>query len=260
MDFIELLFLGTGTSTGVPEIGCQCEVCTSSDPRDRRMRPSVLISYPGCRVLVDTTPELRLQCITHGVLTIDAVVYTHAHADHIMGLDDLRKFNVVSGKPLDVWADERTHEGLEKCFSYAFEPPDPASPLFRPQLMGKKIDGPFVIGGQTWTPIKLFHGELPVLGFRVGKLAYCTDVNRIPEESFDLLQDLDILVLDALRRDKHTTHFCLEQAIEAAERIGAKQTLFTHIAHRMGHAETNATLAPNMQLACDGQRVRAGQM
>ena len=258
MDAIELLFLGTGTSAGIPMIGCHCPVCTSVDPHDSRTRPSVVISYGGTHVLIDTTPELRLQCVANGVNRIHAVVYTHAHADHIMGLDDVRRFNAISGGPLDVWADDRTHKVLSRCFEYAFKAPDPASRLFRPHLEPRTIVGPFDIGGQTWTPIDLLHGQMPVLGFRVGKLAYCTDVNRIPEESFAKLQGLDVLVLDGLQRERHTTHFSLEQAMEAASRIGARQTYFTHIAHGMAHEATNRSLPENMRLAYDGQRVTAG--
>jgi phosphoribosyl 1,2-cyclic phosphate phosphodiesterase len=257
VDAIELLFLGTGTSAGIPMIGCHCEVCSSPDPRDRRMRPSVVISYANTRVLIDTTPELRLQCLANDVDRIDAVVYTHAHADHVMGLDDVRRFNAILGGPLDLWADEPTYSTLHRCFSYAFMSPSRDLKVFRPHLVHRPIAGPFQIGPATWTPIKLLHGEMPVLGFRVGNLAYCTDVSEIPEESFPLLEGLDVLVLDALQRERHTTHFSLEEALEASHRIGAKQTLFTHIAHRMAHAATNRTLPDNMQLAYDGQRITA---
>src|SRR5688572_7718275 len=139
---IELLFLGTGTSAGVPMIGCRCDVCRSPDPRDKRNRASVVISYNGRRVLVDTTPELRLQCVTHGVESIDALVYTHAHADHVMGLDDVRRFNAITGAPLDVWADDRTYETIGTCFGYAFREPDPATKLFRPHLVRRAIRPP----------------------------------------------------------------------------------------------------------------------
>lgn len=253
---IELLFLGTGTSAGIPMIGCHCPVCTSSDPRDRRTRPSVLISLGSTRVLVDTSPELRLQCVSNGVDAIDAVVFTHAHADHIMGLDDVRRFNALKGGPLDVWADDRTWAPLSRCFGYAFQEPPPDPKVFRPHLIRRAIHGPFSIGPMRWHPIELLHGEMPVLGFRVGKLAYCTDVSRIPEPSFDLLHGLDVLVLDALQHKKHFTHFNLSEAMEAARRIGARQTWFTHIAHGLAHEETNRSLPSDMQLAHDGLRVR----
>jgi len=254
---IELLFLGTGTSAGVPMIGCHCPVCESPDPHDKRSRPSVLISYDGLRVLVDTAPELRMQCVTNRIDMIDAVVFTHAHADHIMGLDDVRRFNAISGKSLDVWADQFTFDSLSSCFGYAFLRPGEGPNVFRPQLVWRRIEGPFRIGEREWTPIPLIHGDWPVLGFRVGRLAYCTDVSRIPDDSWALLHDLDVLVLDALQPRKHPTHFNLEEAIDAAERIGAGQTLFTHITHAMFHGQTNDRLPANMKLAYDGQRVVA---
>jgi phosphoribosyl 1,2-cyclic phosphate phosphodiesterase len=230
-------------------------MCSSSDPRDKRTRPSVVISYGGRNVLVDTTPELRLQCVANRVDMIDAVVYTHAHADHIMGLDDVRRFNALRKGPLDVWADEKTHAALQACFGYAFKEPDPASKLFRPHLVPRMIDGPFELLGETWMPVKLMHAKHEVLGFRIGNLAYCTDVSFIPEESFELLRGVDVLVLDALQDIPHVAHFSLAQAIEAAKRIGARETWFTHIAHRMGHEATNRSLPGNMQLAHDGLRV-----
>ena len=273
MSSVELLFLGSGTSAGVPMIGCHCPVCTSRDPHDQRTRASVVISYEGpahgsrasgsqsqaawTRVLVDTTPELRLQCCWNDVHRIDAVVFTHAHADHIMGLDDCRRFNAVKGGPLDVWADARTHAALQRSFGYAFREPEPEQKVFRPHLVPRTIAGPFDVAGVRWTPIPLMHGDLPVLGFRVGRLAYCTDVSFIPESSYALLEDLDVLVLDALQRTRHTTHFSLEQALDEARKIGAKQTFFTHIAHGLGHAETSAELPENVRLAHDGLRITA---
>ena len=238
-------------------IGCHCGVCASTDPHDHRTRPSVVISYNNTRVLIDTTPELRLQCIANRVDRIDALVFTHAHADHIMGLDDVRRFNYIKGGPLDVWADAKTVATLERCFGYAFREPEPEMRVFRPHLVKKLIEGPFQIDGITWTPIPLLHGDMPVLGYRIGNLAYCTDVSFIPEPSFDLLRDLDVLVLDALQYKKHITHFSVEQAIEAARRVGARQTLFTHIAHSLPHDQTNRDLPDGIRRAYDGQIVRA---
>jgi phosphoribosyl 1,2-cyclic phosphate phosphodiesterase len=257
MSQVQLLFLGSGTSAGIPMIGCHCEVCTSADPRDKRTRPSVLISYNGTSVLIDAAPELRLQCLANNVQRVDSIVFTHAHADHIMGLDDVRRFNTIKGGALDVWADEPTHAILGRCFEYAFRPPVPEPSVYRPHLHPRTIHGPFEVCGVQWTPIKLFHGQMPILGFRVGRLAYCTDVSRIPEESFDLLKDLDILVLDGLQYKKHPTHFCIEEAVATAGRIAAKATYLTHIAHGVSHAKASATLPAPVQLAYDGLRVHA---
>ncbi|CAN5349391.1 MBL fold metallo-hydrolase [soil metagenome] len=254
---IELLMLGTGTSAGVPMIGCHCAVCESTDPHDKRTRPSALVSYDDVRIVIDTSPELRLQCINNRIDMIHGVVFTHSHADHVMGLDDVRRFNAMTGRPIDIWANAATHEALERCFGYAFLPPHEGPQVFRPQLTRRVIDAPFRIGSQEWIPIPLIHGEWPVLGFRVGGLAYCTDVSAIPDDSWSLLRDLDVLVLDALQPRKHPAHFNLEQAVDAAQRIGAGLTLFTHIAHGMGHAETNASLPSNIRLAFDGERAVA---
>lgn len=260
MASIELEFLGTGTSAGVPMIACECPVCLSDDPMDKRTRCSAVVRYGRTTVLIDTAPELRLQAVAAKLMRIDAVVYTHAHADHIMGLDDVRRFNAVLGGPLDVWADADTHRTLTTCFGYAFREPDPASRLFRPHLVHREIVGtqPFTIGEATWQPVPLVHGAVRVLGFRIGNLAYCTDVNHLPEESESLLAGVEVLVLDALQWKKHATHFTVEEAIEVAKRIGARETWFTHIAHGLSHAETNKLLPAGMRLAHDGLVVRCG--
>ena len=251
MSRIEIVFLGTGTSAGVPMIGCHCEVCESTDPRDKRTRPSVVLRYGGHNVLVDTSPELRLQCVANRIDHIEAVVYTHAHADHIMGLDDLRRFNAQRQGPLEVWADAQTHTMLDRCFGYAFVEPDPTSRLFRPHLIRRFIDGPFRVAGAAWTPVPLLHGTMPVLGFRVGRIAYCTDVSTIPEASYALLEGLDVLVLDGLQHKRHTTHFSIEEAVEQAQRIGARQTYLTHIAHGVSHQRSGAMLPDGVFLAHD---------
>jgi phosphoribosyl 1,2-cyclic phosphate phosphodiesterase len=255
---VQLLFLGTGTSAGVPMIGCECAVCTSADPRDRRTRPSVIISYDGCAVLVDAAPELRLQCLANGVKDIDAVVFTHAHADHIMGLDDVRRFNTLRGGPLDVWADHPSFQILQQCFGYAFRAPDPHEGVYRPHLVHRTIDGPFEIAGRRWIPIPLLHGDMPVLGFRIGELAYCTDVSLIPTSSYDLLGGVQILVLDGLQYHPHPTHFSIDQAIEASRRIGAARTYLTHIAHRVSHERVSRMLPAGVELSYDGLRITSG--
>jgi phosphoribosyl 1,2-cyclic phosphate phosphodiesterase len=256
---LELLFLGSGTSAGVPMIGCDCQTCTSLDPRDNRTRCSVAFSYDAgqgpIRVLVDTSPELRIQAVAGSVKHIDALVYTHGHADHIFGLDDVRRFNSIKGGPLDVWASPATHKTLSAIFPYAFREPDPGSRLFRPHLVPRAIDGPFEIGGAEWTPIPLLHGEMEVLGFRVGNIAYCTDVSEIPEPSWDLLQGLDVLVLDALQHVKHPTHFNVAEALEVVDRLRPGQTFFTHIAHGVLHARDEALLPPTVHFAYDGLKI-----
>jgi len=254
---IELLFLGSGTSAGVPMIACKCAVCTSTDPKDKRTRCSVVISYDGQRFLIDTTPELRLQCVANDVNWIDGVVFTHGHADHVMGLDDVRRFNAVRKGPLDVWADANTFRTIDTCFGYAFCEPDPLAKVFRPNLVRRLIDGAFELNHRTWTPIPLVHGNMPVLGFRVGNLAYCTDVSEIPGPSFQLLHNLDVLVLDALAWHKHPTHFSIEEALQVVDRLRPKRTIFTHIAHGCGHVETNARLPAGVELAYDGMIVHS---
>lgn len=240
-------------------IGCDCPVCTSPDPRDRRTRVSIYLEHEGVRILVDTTPELRLQCLANNVRWVDAVLYTHHHADHVTGLDDLRRFNWLQKTLLPCYAQPEDIRGISQMFSYAFKN-DPSYPSHKPDLHFIRIDGPFEVrslpDGQhaiMVTPVPLQHGRTPVLGFRVGEFAYCTDCNFISDDSLSLLQNLRVLILDALRHRPHPTHFNLEQAVEWARRIGAQQTYFTHIAHELLHAPTNLTLPPNMQLGYDGQ-------
>ncbi len=248
---VRLTVLGSGTSHGIPMIGCDCAVCTSTDPRDRRTRPSVLFTFDGGAVLVDTGPELRLQALAQNVRRVDAICLTHHHADHVAGLDDVRRFNWLRGGPIDVFGNAETIRGVRTMFPYAFRD-DPDYPSSKPNLQARVVDGPFEVGGCRVTPIPLLHGRMPVLGYRIGGIAYCTDCSEIPQSSWPLLRGLDVLVLDALRRRPHPTHFNLEQAVEVARRVGAERTYFTHIAHELGHAETNAQLPDGMELAWDG--------
>ena len=251
MSSLRITILGSGTSHGIPMIGCDCAVCTSSDPRDRRTRTSIVIETEGRSLLIDTSPELRLQCVACGITRVDAVLYTHYHADHVAGLDDLRRFNHLQKTTLTCYGDEDTLSFLDRMFPYAFrDNPDYLSA--KPRLKLVRIDGPLDLFGVHIVPIRLFHGDLPVWGFRVGRFAYCTDCSRIPDESLALLADLDVLVLDALRRRPHPTHFNLEQAVEAAHRIAARQTYFTHVAHELPHEATNAELPEGTALAYDG--------
>ncbi len=254
---LSLTILGSGTSHGVPMIGCACPVCTSRDPRDRRTRTSALFRFAGGQVLVDTAPELRLQCLACGVDRVDAALLTHAHADHVAGLDDLRRFNELRGGPLDVHADAATLRRVQEMFAYAFDD-DPDYESAKPQLRGVEVTGPFDVCGRQVIPVPYGHGRTRVLGFRIGGVAYCPDCNFIPDDSRALLSDLDVLVLDALRRRPHPTHFTLAQAIAEAQRIGARRTYFTHITHDLSHAATSTELPPGVELAYDGLVCEAG--
>ena len=256
-DGIRIICLGTGTSHGVPMIGCDCAVCTSDDPHDRRTRPSIAVEYGERVFLVDTAPELRLQCVANGIERIDAVLFTHHHADHVAGLDDLRRFNALLQREIVCYASPHSADVIRHMFRYAFED-DPAYPSQKPELRLVAIEeGPLVVSGKTIVPIPLMHGPLPILGYRFGDIAYCTDCNDIPAGSMALLDGLDTLILDGLRRRPHPTHFNLEQAVETARRVGARRTYFTHIAHALGHAATNAELPEGMALAYDGQIICA---
>ena len=261
---LEIVVLGSGTSHGVPMIGCDCAVCRSTDPHDKRTRPSIVIragdpgapGLAGLCLLIDTTPELRLQCLANDIKSVDAVLLTHHHADHVAGMDDVRRFNWITKRSVPVYGTERTLANIKRMFLYAFEP-SPDSPHSRPQIELNTIDAaPFSIRNLSITPIPLMHGPLPVLGFRVGRFAYCTDCSHVPDASVDLLGGLDALILDALRRKPHPAHFSLDEAVAMAERIGAKQTYFTHIAHGMAHEETNRSLPAGMALAHDGLRIK----
>lgn len=249
----KLVVLGTGTSVGVPIVGCGCEVCQSPDPRNKRTRCSLILGLPEGNLLIDTTPDLRLQLLRERIDLVHAVLYTHEHADHLFGLDDLRIFPYYLNRKLALWCEEQVEARIRKSFDYAFAPDVETSLTSIPLITFQRIDlEPFAILGQRFTPMRLHHGHFRVLGFRFGNIAYCTDVNGIPDATWPLLEGLDVLFLDALRRKNHPTHFSLSQAVEAAQRIGAKRTYFTHMAHDLDHEATNAALPAGMELAYDG--------
>lgn len=256
----QLILLGTGTSHGVPMIGCRCEVCTSPDPRNQRTRTGVLIQAPRGNVLIDTSPELRLQLIRERIQLIHAALFTHGHADHIFGLDDLRLFGHYLDGPVSVYCEDLVEERLRASFDYAF--PDFNHPYAGnhmgavPLLDVHRITlEPFDVLGLTIQPIRLMHGRLPILGFRFANVAFCTDVSRIPEESWPLLEGLDVLILGALRYKPHPTHFSVDQALEVVRRVRPAKTYFTHISHALDHATTNARLPAGVELAHDGLRL-----
>lgn len=237
-------------------IGCSCRVCQSSAPEDKRFRASIVVTHDdGTQVLVDTTPDLRSQALAQGLTRVDAVVYTHSHADHIFGLDELRRFiSLKGGGTLDVHGDRHTIAELQRIFAYAFSSPAELGGGV-PRLVPAVIDGPFEIGGTAWTPVPILHGRRTIHGYRIGTFAYLTDCSAVPETSASLLEGLDLLVIGALRERAHPTHFSLSEAIAAARRTGARRTLFTHMCHDLGHSETNARLPEGMALAYDGLSV-----
>ena len=252
---MKVLFLGTGTSHGVPMIGCECAVCRSTDPRDTRLRPSIYLECEdGMRVLVDTTPDLRQQALRHSLTKVDAVLYTHSHADHVLGLDEVRRYNHMTRAAMPLYGDAATLADIRRIFSYVFDPVAQKGGGV-PHLHLNTIVGPFCLGRTEIRPLKVLHGGRPVTAFRIGGFAYLTDCNEIPEETMAQLEGLEVLVLDALRRKRHPTHFTLDEAVGIARRLGARQTLFTHCCHDLGHAETCRSLPEGMALAYDGQRI-----
>jgi len=268
---LELLFLGTGTSAGVPMIGCDCAVCTSADPRDNRTRPSVMVSYPDPKApapghlrqfLVDAAPDMRLQITREGIKTIDGLLLTHAHADHIFGIDDLRRFNAVMDSPIDVHAEPEVIAVLKRMFTYIFEKHNNVNQSFVADLILSSVHPAqkMELHGATWTPLRLLHGRLPILGYRVDyrgvSLAYCTDVSSIPPETYPLLEGLDLLVIDALRYRHHPTHMTVNQALEQIDHIRPKQAYLTHIAHDIQHADLDGRLPDGVHLAYDRLRIR----
>jgi phosphoribosyl 1,2-cyclic phosphate phosphodiesterase len=245
-------FLGTGTSHGVPMIACECAVCRSTDPKDTRLRTSIYVDVPDRqRILVDTGPDLRQQALTHRIMRVDSVVYTHAHADHILGLDELRRFNAVQQGAVHCYATQDTWDRIRQSFPYVFDN-KPRLGGGVPELASHVIEGPLVLGGVRVVPIPLWHGRMQVLGFRFGRFAYLTDCNRLDDAAWPLLEGVDTLVLDALRDRPHPTHFTVDEAIAVIEKMAPRRTFLVHMTHDLGHAATSAKLPAGVELAYDG--------
>jgi len=253
---MRLTLLGTGTSSGVPQIGCGCEVCRSSDPRDRRTRSSAVLTTSSATILIDTPPELRVQLLAASITRLDAVLYTHEHADHVAGIDDLRVFSVMQQAPLPVFASEGMIRYLTASYRYIFDPEEvPFAGTSKPSLAPLPLaPGTMVsVAGIPVLPLEFEHGRQRVLGFRMGPLAYVTDVKRVPEEARAALRGVDTLVLNALWWRPHPTHLSIPEAIETAAAIGARRTVLTHLTHQTGHADLARRLPPGVEPGYDGQ-------
>lgn len=252
---LKITFLGTGTSSGVPMIGCDCEVCTSTDEKDKRLRSSILVQSDKTTLVVDTGPDFRYQMLRENVKHLDAVLFTHPHKDHLAGLDDIRAFNFFQKKPIDVYADSLTEEAVRRDFYYAFT--DTKYPGI-PELNLNTINlEPFIVGNIPITPVLVWHMKMPVLGFRFGKFTYITDANRIDNTEKEKIKGSEVVVLNALRKTKHISHFTLDEAMEQVNELKIPTAYFTHISHQLGlHEEIESGLPKGMHLAYDGLKLK----
>ena len=250
-----ITFLGTGTSQGIPLIGCHCEVCDSTDPRDKRFRSSALIEYQGIKVVIDAGPDFRQQMLREDVRDLDAILLTHPHKDHTGGLDDVRAFNYITGKNMPIYCEPNVLESLKMEYSYAFrEHKYPGVPEFEVHTIGTD---PFSINGVEIIPVRAMHYKLPVLGYRFGKLGYLTDANYISDEDIQKFRGVDVFVINTIRREKHISHFSLDEALDVARRVGARQTYLTHLSHQIEkHSELSLFLPEGVTPAYDTLRVR----
>lgn len=248
---LTITFLGTGTSTGVPMIGCTCAVCTSPDPHDKRLRSSILVQSPTTAIVVDTTPDFRYQMLRTHTNHLDAILFTHSHRDHLAGLDDVRAFNFFTRKAMDIYASPQTAEAIYRDFYYAFA--DTRYPGVPELNMITIDDTPFTIGDIEVIPIEVMHHKMPVYGFRFGPFTYITDANKIAPASKEKMKGSSVLVLNALRKEAHISHFTLDEAVGLSQELGVPQAYFTHISHQLGtHEAVNKELPPNIRLAYDG--------
>jgi phosphoribosyl 1,2-cyclic phosphate phosphodiesterase len=257
-----LTFLGSGTSMGVPTLGCDCAVCTSAmsatgDPRNRRTRPSIRLAYNDHTVVIDTGPDFHAQALREGIRRLDAVLYTHGHADHVMGFDDLRPLSFHAKENLPIYADDTTASDIERIFEYTFRKEDryPTSARVEMHRIDSAPGAGFDLFGACFQRIPVTHGRQQITGYRFGSAAYLTDMSDIPPESVALLQDLDVLILDALRRDPHSSHSHLEKSIGFVEQLKPRRAFFTHMSHDLDHAATEAILPPHIRLAYDGLQI-----
>jgi phosphoribosyl 1,2-cyclic phosphate phosphodiesterase len=253
----KITVLGSGTSVGVPTIGCHCDVCTSKDSRDKRLRPSILVSYEDRNVLIDTTPDLRTQALRARIDRLDAVIFTHSHADHLMGLDDVRPFNFRQKGQIPIFAAPDTMAAIQRCFQYIFDGGKRETNV--PKLDARVLNGaPFDVFGMEFRPIPVLHGTQTIYGFRFGGAAYLTDHSEIPAASMALLHDLDVLFLDALRYKPHPTHSTVERSIRTVEQLAPHRAYFTHICHDLGHERAESMLPQPIRLAYDGLEIEVG--
>lgn len=250
---LKLTVLGSGTSTGVPVLGCHCAVCSSTEPRNNRTRCSVLLEWSGRKILIDTATDFRQQALREGIEQIDSVLYTHAHADHVHGIDDLRTFTLRSGNAIPVYAARGVLDRIQGLFSYIFSEAD--IPGYRPRLQVNEVTGPFELFGEKVTPVPLMHGPGESLGYRVGNLAYIVDCSAIPESSWGLLEGVEVLVIDALRFRGHDSHFSISEAIEVASQLQVRKTLLTHLTHDVDYSRHSVGLPDGVEFAYDGQTV-----
>lgn len=249
---MKVTFLGSGTSTGVPVVGCCCSVCTSDNPRNKRLRQSVKIDHRGKTFIIDTTPDLRLQLLRSPTPAIDFILFTHAHADHMMGLDDIRPYNFFQKRSIPGFASGATAKGIRRAFGYIWDNNSQVGGG-KPQLDLHEVDGPFECEGITVVPVPVRHGDWTIFGYRIGPFAYITDTNGIPESSGKLLEGVDTLALDGLRvGPPHSTHFIISEAVEAARQLGPRMTYLIHLSHDVDHDEVEKTLPPGVRLAYDG--------
>ncbi len=253
-DSLRIVVLGSGTSVGIPMVGCGCAVCLSTDSRDKRLRPSVLLQYGGKNVVIDTTPDFRSQALRAGIDHLDAVLFTHAHADHIMGLDDVRPFNIGRQEAIPIHGSLETLAVIERCFSYILNNDEAESWVPRLELHSFG-DAPFALCGMTVTPVPVMHGRQRIYGFRFGNAAYITDQSDIPPESLEKLRGLDVLFLDALRHKSHPTHSTVARALQWVEELAPSRAYFTHICHSLAHEETQSALPPGVYLAYDALEI-----